>query len=189
MCYEAIADVKEERAIRKAVVLKLSEVLALVTLVGLFLATGEAHGQTGTPTAHTIFITAIELKGATTTDKLTPPAINPKDLSKGYEFKPPGQADKSDPKKWEVSSYGFAPGFVTVRQGDTVNLIAFVVNGDEHDVAVHDPSGGEVVARTKWNRGREYKLSFVAKKVGPYQLTCSMHAPTMAATIFALPRK
>lgn len=161
----------------------------VLVLLGLSLFASRAFSQVGAPSAHTIFMTVVELKGATTTDKLPPPPINPKDLSKGYEFKPPGQADKSDPKKWEVSSYGFAPGFVTVRQGDTVNLIAFVVNGDEHDVAVHDPSGVEVVARTKWNRGREYKLSFVAKKVGPYQLTCSMHAPTMAATFLVLPRK
>ncbi len=166
-----------------------SKKLSLLVLLGPLLFAGEGFTQTGTPTAHTIFMTAIELKGSTTADKLAPPPVNPKDLSKGYEFKLPGQADKSDPKKWEVSSYRFAPGFITVRQGDTVNLTVFVVNGDEHDVAVHDPSGSEVVPRTKWNRGREYKVSFVAKKVGSYQMTCSMHAPTMAATILVLPRK
>jgi len=166
-----------------------SKKLSLLVLLGPLLFAGEAFSQAGAPTAHTIFMTAIELKGSTTVEKLAPPPVNPKDLSKGYEFKPPGQADKSDPKKWEVSSYRFSPGFITVRQGDTVNLTVFVVNGDEHDVAVHDPGGSEVVPRTKWNRGREYKVSFVAKKVGSYQLTCSMHAPTMAATILVLPRK
>lgn len=166
-----------------------SKKLSLLALLGLLLSASDGVTQTGTPTTHTIFMTAIELKGATTTDKLAPPPVNPKDLSKGYEFKPPGQADKSDAKKWEVSSYRFSPGFITVRQGDTVNLTVFVVNGDEHDVAVHDPSGSEVVPRTKWNRGREYKVSFAAKKIGSYQLTCSMHAPTMAATILVLPRK
>lgn len=166
------------------------ELLAGVTLLGLFLIiSSDALSQTAGTTTHTIFMTAVELKGATTTDKLAPPPVNPKDLSRGYEFKPPGQADKNDPKKWEVSSYRFAPGFVAVRQGDTVNLTVFVVNGDEHEVAVHDPSGVEVVARTRWSRGREYKLSFVVKTVGTYQLTCSNHAPTMAATILVLPRK
>jgi plastocyanin len=82
----------------------------------------------------------------------------------------------------------FSPGFVTVRQGDTVNLTAFVVNGDEHEVWVTDPRGREVVAKTKWNRGRQYEVSFVAEKVGPYQLTCSSHAPTMAATFLVIPR-
>jgi len=57
---------------------------------------------------------------------------------------------------------------VTVRQGDTVKLTAFVVNGDEHHVRVNDPDGREVIAETKWNRGREYQLSFVAKKLGTY---------------------
>lgn len=166
-----------------------SKKLSLLVLLGLLLLASEGFTQTGTPTAHTIFMTAIELKGATTADKLTPPPVNPKDLSKGYEFKPPGQADKSDPKKWEVSSYRFAPGFVTVRQGDTVNLTVFVVNGDEHEVGITDPEGREVGARAKWNRGREYKVSFVAKKIGSYQMTCSMHAPTMAAAILVLPRK
>ncbi len=174
----------------KAVVaLKLSAQFTGMTLLGLLLSASDGVTQTGTPTTHTIFMTAIELKGATTTDKLAPPPVNPKDLSKGYEFKPPGQADKSDPKKWEVSSYRFAPGFVTVRQGDSVKLRVFVVNADEHEVGITDPDGRDVVAKTKFNRGREYELSFVAKKIGPYQLTCSTHAPTMTATILVLPRK
>jgi plastocyanin len=171
-----------------AVSVRVSGIALSVTFLGLFFSASKGFTQ-GTPTAHTIFMTVLEVKGATTTDKLAPPPVNPKDLSKGYDFKPPGKADKSDPKKWEVSSYQFSPGFITVRQGDTLNLTVFVVNGDEHDVAVHDPSGSEVVPRTKWNRGRESKLSFVAKKVGAYQLTCSDHAPTMAATILVLPRK
>jgi plastocyanin len=163
--------------------------LFATALIGLFLLTNEAMAQKSTPTAHAIFMTAVELKGATTTDKLAPTPVNPKDLSKGYEFKPPGQADKSDPKKWEVSSYRFAPGFVTVRQEDSVKLRVFVVNADEHEVGITDPDGRDVAAKTKFNRGREYELSFVAKKVGSYHLICSTHAPTMTATILVLPRK
>lgn len=173
---------------RMTVVSRLCRAVGIVTVWAVVNVNDVAAGQ-AVATTHTIYMTAIELKGATTADKLAPPPVNPKDLSKGYDFKPPGQADKSDLKKWEVSSYRFAPGFITVRQGDTVNLIAFVVNGDEHEVAVHDPGGSEVVARTKWNRGREHKLSFIARKVGVYHLTCSTHAPTMAATILVLPVK
>lgn len=147
-----------------------------------------APGQTR-PTAHTIFMSAIEVKGGTSAEKLAPPAINPKDLSKGYEFKAPGEADKGDPKRWDVSSYMFSPSFVTVRQGDTVRFTVFVVNGDEHEVQVNDPDGREVVSKTKWNRGREYQISFVAKKVGTYHLACSTHAPTMAANIVVVPLK
>jgi plastocyanin len=115
--------------------------------------------------------------------------VNPGDLSKGYELKPPGEADKNDPRRWEVSSYRFDPGFITVNQGDTVKLTVFVVNGDEHDVRIADPQGREVVPMSVWNRGREYQVSFVAKESGAYHLTCSKHAPTMAATFLVLPRK
>jgi plastocyanin len=162
--------------------------LYTVMLLALLLLTGRSLGQTDAPTSHTIFITVLEVKGGTTADKLAPPGINPKDISKGYEFKPPGEADKNNPKRWEVSSYLFSPGFVTVRQGDRVNLTVFVVNGDEHEVWIAAPDGQRVVAAAKWNRGREYTVQFVAEKTGSYQLVCSAHAPTMAATFLALPR-
>ena len=173
----------------KTKVLNLSGTYAGLVLLLVFLLPGQVLGQTAGPTTHTIFMTALEVKGGTTADKLAPPPVNPKDLSKGYDFKAPGEADKSNPQRWEVSSYRFDPGFVTVRQGDTVKFTAFVVNGDEHHVRVNDPDGREVIAETKWNRGREYQLSFVAKKLGTYYLICSDHAPTMAATILVLPRK
>ncbi|MFN3477668.1 MAG: hypothetical protein ACK4Z6_09000 [Candidatus Methylomirabilales bacterium] len=134
-----------------------------MVVFGFFLLTSESLGQPGASTTH--IMTAIEVKGATTTDKLAPPPVNPKDLSKGYGFKAPGEADKLDPKKWEVSSYRFAPGFMTVLQGDTVKLIVFAVNGDEHEVRITDPDGREVVAKTTWNRGREYEVSFVAENL------------------------
>ena len=76
-----------------------------------------------------------------------------------------------------------------MRQGDTVKLTAIVVDADEHRVRLNDPDGREVIAETKWNYGREYQLFFVAKKLGTYHLTCSDHAPTMAATFLVLPRK
>jgi len=138
-------------------------------------------------TTHTIFLTALEVKGSTTADKLAPPSVNPADLSKGYGFKGPGQVDKNAPWKWEVSSYLFAPAFVTVRQGDTVVLIAFVVNGDEHEVSIVAPGGQKVMANTTWNRGREYRAQFVAAKSGSYQLVCSNHGRTMIATFVVLP--
>lgn len=162
--------------------------VAGLSLVSLFVTANDLLGQARAAT-HTIFVTALEVKGGTTAEKLAPPSVNPKDLSKGYEFKPPGEADKSNPQRWEVSSYRFDPGFVTVRQGDTVNLTVFVVNGDEHEVRITDPDGREVVPKTIWNRGREYRVSFVAKKAGSYHLACSNHAPTMAVTFSVLPQK
>ncbi len=173
----------------KTKVLNLSGIRAGLVLLLLFLLPGQVLGQTSAATTHTVFLAAIEIKGGTSVEKLAPPSVNPKDLSKGYDFKAPGEADKKDPKRWEVSTYMFSPSSMAVRQGDTVKLTGFVVNGDEHDVQINDPDGREVVAKTKWNRGREYQLSFVAKKVGTYYLTCSDHAPTMAAAILVLPRK
>lgn len=137
---------------------------------------------------HTIFMTAVEFKGATTVDKLAPPATNPAGLSKGYGYKAPGEAEKIAPTKWEVASYAFTPGFVTVHQGDTVTIIVFVVNGDKHEVAVLAPDGQVVVPTATWHRGQEHRRSFVAEKVGTYRLSCSIHAPTMTATILVLPR-
>lgn len=169
--------------------LKLWSIPFELTVIFFILWTGQGLGQTGKPTTHTIFMTALEVKGGITTDKLAPPPMNPGDLSKGYDFKRPGEADKNSPSRWEVSSYRLDPGFVTIHQGDTVKLIVFVVNGDEHDVRITDPDGREAVPVAIWNRGREYQLSFVAKKAGAYHLTCSQHAPTMTATFLVLPRK
>jgi plastocyanin len=160
----------------------------LGTAAALLLLVGESLGQSGMVATHTIFMTGMEVKGATTADKLTPPSVNPNDLSKGYGFKAPGEADKQNPQKWEVASYIFSPSFVVVRQRDTVKLTAFLVNGDEHEVRVMDADGREVVAKAMWNRGREYHISFVAEKPGAYQLICSSHAPTMIATFLVLPR-
>jgi plastocyanin len=140
------------------------------------------------PATHEIFMSAVELKGATTTEKLSPPAVNPVELSKGYGFKAPGEADPGAPERWEVSSYLLTPGFATVQQGDTVRLTAFVVNGDQHEVVVLGPDGQVVVPTATWQRGREYRLSFVAAQAGAYHLRCLTHAPTMTATILALPR-
>ncbi len=167
---------------------KALSLLALLTLFGLLLLPGVSFAEKDRSTTHTIFISAVEVKGATTVDKLVPPAVNPKELSKGYAFKGPGEADKQNPQKWEVSSYMFNPSFVTVRQGDTVKLTAFIVNGDEHEVWVTAPGGEKVVPNVKWNRGREYQIQFVAKNSGVYQLVCSEHAPSMITTFVVLPR-
>jgi hypothetical protein len=91
------------------------------------------------PRTHQIYMSAVEIKGGTTTDKLPPPPVNPAELSKGYGFTGPGVAEKTAPQRWEVASYLFVPGFITAPQGDTVTLTAFVVNGDHYDVAIPGP--------------------------------------------------
>jgi plastocyanin len=161
--------------------------LALIVMLTLVAAMA-AGGSAQAPARHTVFGTVVEIKGGTTVDKLAPPPVNPRDLSKGYEFKGPGQADPGAPRRWEVSSYLFVPVWVTVRQGDEVVLTAFVVNGDEHEVWVNDPDGATVVPKARWQRGRQYQVRFVADKAGAYQLLCSNHAPSMTATFYALAR-
>jgi plastocyanin len=148
----------------------------------------EAVDGAGAPTTRAVFMSAIEVKGATTIDRLAPPPADPHLLSAGYGFKAPSDADTREPGKWEVSSYMFVPSFITVRQGDRLELTVFVVNGDAHAVRITDPGGRDVAAVTVWNRGREYKIAWVAEKPGPYELTCLTHAPTMSATFLVLPR-
>ena len=172
---------------RRAITIRGLHVIVAVTLWGLCW-TSFSFAQTSTPVTHEIFMTAMEVKGATLADKLGPPSVNPKDLSKGYGFKAPGQVDKSNPHKWQVASYMFSPSFVTMRQGDTVKLTVFVVNGDKHEVWVSGPDGKRIVAPRTWNRGREYKIQFVATEAGTYQLVCSEHAPSMIATFSVLSR-
>src|SRR3989442_14605534 len=109
------------------------------------------------PTTHQIFMSAVEIKGSTIAEQLPPPAVNPTDLSKGYGFKAPGEADQGAPQRWEVSSYLFTPGFATVQQGDAVTLTVFVVNGDHHEVAVLAPDGQAVAPTATWQRGPEYR--------------------------------
>lgn len=133
-------------------------------------------------------ITGIEYKGSTTTKDLAVPQVDPAKLSDGYRYKGPGVADKSDPAKWEVSSYRFEPGFLMVTQGDKVTLLTFIVNGDKHDVWLQGPDGKEVVKKQDLNRGREYKIAFAAEQVGFYKLICEVHDPTMNAHILVLPR-
>jgi plastocyanin len=133
-------------------------------------------------------VNAVEYKGSTTTEKLAPPQVNPTTLSQGYAYKGPGEANTTAPQQWEVESYAFAPGFVTVQQGDAVAVRAFVVNGDKHDVSVLAPDGQVVVPTATWTRGGEYQISFKAEKVGTYKLSCAIHAPSMTANIFVLPR-
>lgn len=62
--------------------------LSVLVLLGFLLFSSEAFSQAGAPSAHTIFMTVIELKGATTTDKLAPPPVNPKATISSHPVRP-----------------------------------------------------------------------------------------------------
>src|SRR2546425_13131746 len=143
----------------------------VLILSGALLVGGVAAQQAAT--THTIFMNVVEYKGSTTTEKLAPPSINPSTLSQGYVYKGPGEADKTAPQQWEIDSYAFAPGFVTVPQGDTVAVRAFVVNGDKHEVSVLAPDGQVVVPTATWTRGGEAEPAKFEAEYSPEELACS----------------
>ena len=72
-------------------------------------------------------------------------------------------------------------------EGDTVELTAFIVNGNHHNVRLVAPNGTEIKAM-EMNRGGEYKLAFEASRAGIYRLVCDTHAPTMTANIIVYSR-
>lgn len=146
-------------------------------------------GKLSVPAREVEFVvTGVELKGSTSVDSLAPPPTDPTTLSDGYRYKKPGDADKADAKKWEVATYVWSPGAMTVLQGDRLTLRVFIVNGDKHTAWVEGPDGAEVVKEGEQNRGREYVMTFTAAQVGTYKLVCNEHDPTMRAVITVLPR-
>lgn len=143
-------------------------------------------GSSSESKPRTVQVTAFELKGSTTADKLAPPTTDFKKMSDGYEFKGPGVLEPAPSTKWEVSSYMWSPGEVTAFKGDTLELNFFVVNGNKHTVWIEGPDGSTVLEETLMQRGREYKKSVKLAKAGVYRLICNEHDPTMTAEIVAL---
>ena len=161
----------------------------VTTIQGKLASLEGKAGKIAAPAGKVEFVvTGVELKGSTVIKDLAVPTIDPKTLSDGYWYKAPGDADKSDPTKWEVSTYVSTPGAMTVLQGDDVALRIFIVNGDKHKTWIEGPDGKEVVKEQEQNRGREYVMKLTASQVGTYRLLCNNHDPTMTAVITVLPR-
>jgi plastocyanin len=149
---------------------------------------GTVVAQPGPAPIHRIFVSAVEFRGTTTRATLAPPPVDPAKASRGYEYKGPGDADPSNPDKWEVASYQFVPAAVVVPEGASVVLSVFIVNGDHHEVTLIAPDGHFLVSKVTWECGREYTMYFVASQIGTYRLNCATHDPTMTATITVLRR-
>lgn len=159
---------------------------AILILASIAFAACGSSGGVGLDEADVMFdVSIIEIKGAT--DGIDAPSVDPAGLSDGYRFKPPGEYDADNPAKWQVSTYMFSPGALTIAQGDSVTLRTFVINGDEHTVWLEAPDGSTAVSEVVMNRGREYEFKFTATQAGYYILHCDEHDPTMSATILALP--
>ncbi len=157
-------------------------ILVLVALAAMVLAA--CGGSGAEPSEVTFDVELIEIKGAT--DGIPAPAVDPETLSAGYGFTPPGEYDADNPDKWQVATYMFSPGAMSVVQGDEVTLRFFGVNGNHHGITLVAPDGSVVVDHFDMTRGQEGLLTFTAEQLGHYKLLCADHAPTMTANILAL---
>jgi len=158
--------------------------IAALVVAAVALTACSDDGSSAEASDVTFDVELIEIKGAT--DGITAPDVDPTSLSAGYRFTPPGEFDAENLDKWQVSTYMFAPGAMTVVEGDNVTLRMFGVNGDTHDVWVIAPDGSTATEVVNVERGREVSLSFEADETGHYKLFCGIHGPTMQADILSL---
>lgn len=167
---------------RKAI-MRPQRLTMLAVIAGLVLAA--CSSTTGAdPSDVTFDVQLIEVKGAT--DGIDAPDIDPTGLSSGYGYTPPGEYDAENLNKWQVATYMYSPGSMSVVQGDQVTLRMFGVNGDEHTMFVQAPDGSTVVESFTVNRGREVTTSFTADQAGHYKIFCTTHAPTMTADVLSI---
>jgi plastocyanin len=157
--------------------------LMLLFVLGALVLSACNSAAAADPSEVTFDVELVEIKGST--DGIPPPETDPTTLSTGYGYKAPGDYDPETPDKWQVATYMFSPGAMSVVEGDTVNLRMFGVNGDEHQIYVQAPDGTTVVEAFTANRGREYKVNFTADQTGHYKIICTTHAPTMTADILS----
>ena len=129
------------------------------------------------PMKRTIYMAAIEPKGSTDVGKEPFPKI-PLPAGGGYGLKEP---DKEG--KWEVETYAWLPGSITVYQGDEVTLQVVGINGAEHPVSIEGYNLKYVV-----KRGEVTTVSFKASKAGIFEIICHRHRPSMTGQLIVLPR-
>lgn len=163
-------------------VMKPQRIVFLTVIAGLVLAA--CSSTSATPSDVTFDVELIEVKGAT--DGIDAPDTDPTTLSAGYGFKAPGEYNTENPAEWQVATYMFAPGAMSVVQGDEVTMRIFGVNGNEHALLVQAPDGSTAVESFTVNRGQETAVSFTADQTGHYKLICANHAPTMTADILSI---
>lgn len=154
-----------------------------IAVAGLALAACGDTEDGANPSDVTFDVQLIEVKGAT--DGIDAPEKDPTELSSGYGYKAPGEFNAENPNEWQVATYMFAPGSMSVVKGDRVTLRIFGVNGNEHTMHVQAPDGSTSVESFVVTRGREVTVSFTADQTGHYKFICANHAPTMTADILA----
>jgi plastocyanin len=157
--------------------------LVLLAVVWALVLGACASGSSAAPGDVTFDVELVEIKGST--DGISAPDVDPESLSSGYGYTPPGEYDSENADKWQVATYMFSPGAMSVIKGDEVTLRMFGVNGDEHVINLEAPDGSTAVEAFTVNRGREVSVSFTADQAGHYKLICVTHGPTMTADILS----
>lgn len=157
------------------------KLLGLIAVAALLLGACASGAQPGDVTFD---VELIEIKGST--DGIPPPEVDPTSLSSGYGYKAPGEFEPDSPEKFQVATYMFSPGAMSVIAGDDVTLRLFGVNGDEHAILLEAPDGTTTIETFTINRGREVIVDFTADQAGHYKLICLTHAPTMTADILSI---
>ncbi|MFQ5871261.1 MAG: hypothetical protein ACE5IB_03770 [Candidatus Geothermarchaeales archaeon] len=163
--------------------MKSTELVVLVVSIAAILMSGYTlvgaldGGETIEPTSRTIYMNALEYKGSTTVDKEPFPsqALPP---GGGYALKEPDETGK-----WVVESYQFAPSVIVAYQGDSVTLKILGSNGAEHAIFVD-----EYVNPFTLHRGELATKTFIADKVGTFEMVCNTHLPNMVGHLVVLPR-
>lgn len=153
-------------------------VAALAVLaLGSASCAGDATGSGLQPGERTIYMAAIEPKGSASVDD-EPFPTQPLPEGGGYGL---AMSDE-EPGVWEVDTYRWLPGTVTVVEGDNVTLEVLGVNGASHSATIEGYGIDFEV-----NRGQLTTVDFVADKPGIYSIVCSSHQPAMTGTLVVLP--
>jgi plastocyanin len=89
--------------------------------------------------------------------------------------------------KQEIEAYRWDPGYIVVKQGDSVVLEFYGVKGENHPFVIDGYNLKGTV-----ERGKTQSVNFLADKPGTFQIRCLTHPDTshhgpMVATLVVLP--
>lgn len=144
------------------------------------------QGGVGATKATKIYMSALEYKGgANVADEAYPPADEPGTLPLGPLGDGYNLVGSDDTGRWEVESYRFEPGFLSVGKGTKATLEIAGINGSRHDVNLMNPSGN-VKKSAVITRGRLTRVVFRPTTAGMWKLVCTIHPPNMTASILVV---
>lgn len=149
---------------------------ALLAL-GLAACTGEDGGSTFEPGKRTVYMAAIEPKGSASVDE-EPFPTQPLPEGGGYGL----EMSEEEEGVWEVETYRWLPGTVTVVEGDEVTLEILGVNGASHAATIEGYGIDFEV-----ERGQLTTVDFVADQPGIFGIVCTTHQPAMTGSLVVLP--